>query len=1248
MKWLKRLGLALLALLLLLALGLWWLLGSEAGLRFALARAGGFSGGALSVQQAHGRLAGPLTLEGLRYADGKGLDVRVASVKLDLRPWSLLGRRLHIDALDVQGVAVALPPPSPSAEPAGPISLKPPLAVQLDRAHVGHIAVRRAGQPVFAADSLDLAGRWDDAGFAVRALRLRSPDGQVDLHGTLALGGGYRGNGQASFAWNVGTATYAGRLDADSDGAHAQLQLALVRPMAAQLHLKLEQAGAYPWTATLKVPRFDPTPLLGPGTLQHLALDLGGQGDRGGGTLTGEVGLDEWRLRLSPLRARLGKDHSQVTLDALTLTSPQVKGRLDAHGQLQLGDPTPSGALELTWQDLLLPTELAGQPLASHGRLGVRGSVRQFHAQGEVAIGPPGKLAQLALELDGTPRQLALRTLDLKQPQGRLHAQGTLTLKPALGWELASEANRFDPGQLFAGWNGALDAQLTTRGTLPNGRPDALLDLTRLDGRLRGRALRGQGRLHLTPGQVLDGKLALASGGSTASIEGKPGARNDIAVQLDVATLADWLPNAGGQLRAQAHVTGLPSALGVDASAHGRALSLRGQRIGVLALDAHLPDLSRPSGKLSLDARQAQLGGLAFDTLTLRADGTETAHRLALDARGRQLSADLALRGSLRQARWKGTLDTLDLTPQGLPRWRLQHPATLDYGDGAMALSELCLSAGEPLLCVQGRQDKGGNLAASYRLQALPLALLLNAAGYAQLPLRADGSLRGAGTFRRSASGALDGQATLASDQGSVTYVQQAQRPLLAWHGLTVDARLAPGHQQIEAHAGLNANGRLDGHLTIDGADQALGGELALRLDSLAPIELFTTQVAGVQGRLDGRFGFAGTLAQPAVTGRADVAGFAAELPALGLKLTDGALVLHAPDAQHLQLDGHVRSGKGTLNVAGSYGLGAQAPTAITLTGQAVTAADIPAAKVVLTPDLKLLRDAQGVRVTGAVALDSADVNLDHLPGAGATKASPDVVVVDERAQEQATAQLPVSADVKVDLGPRTHLKGKGLDGRLTGTLTVLEQPGQATRGQGQIGVSGTYSAYGQDLHIEAGKLLFASTPIDNPGLDIRAVRKLNPNATIDEGQEVGLLVSGTAQRPILTVFSNPPMEQSDALSYLITGKPLSQVSGGEGNMVGAAAQALGSAAGDLLAKSVGRRLGIDEIGVSSNEALGGESAFTVGKYLSPRLYLSYGVGLFQPGQVITLRYRLGQRWNLEMQNATEFSRASLNYRLER
>jgi translocation and assembly module TamB len=133
MKWLRRIGITLLVLLLLLALGLWWLLGTQAGLRFALARASGFTDGALSVQRARGSLAGPLELKGLRYVDGKGLDVRVANARLDARLWPLLGKRLHVNSLDVRGVDVALPPPSPRGESSGPLSLNPPLAIRTSR-----------------------------------------------------------------------------------------------------------------------------------------------------------------------------------------------------------------------------------------------------------------------------------------------------------------------------------------------------------------------------------------------------------------------------------------------------------------------------------------------------------------------------------------------------------------------------------------------------------------------------------------------------------------------------------------------------------------------------------------------------------------------------------------------------------------------------------------------------------------------------------------------------------------------------------------------------------------------------------------------------------------------------------------------------------------------------------------------------------------------------------------------------------
>src|SRR6185437_5356460 len=154
-----------------------------------------------------------------------------------------------------------------------------------------------------------------------------------------------------------------------------------------------------------------------------------------------------------------------------------------------------------------------------------------------------------------------------------------------------------------------------------------------------------------------------------------------------------------------------------------------------------LPDISHPTGKLDLQASNVALQGLTFQHINLLAEGSQGDNRLSVDARGTQLSGRLVLHGALKGSAWSGTLATLDLEPQGMPGWRLQQPSQLSYNDGAMSLSELCLSAGDPQLCLAAKQDKPGNLDASYRLHALPLALLLNAAGDAELPMRADGTL---------------------------------------------------------------------------------------------------------------------------------------------------------------------------------------------------------------------------------------------------------------------------------------------------------------------------------------------------------------------------------------------------------------------------------------------------------------------------------------------------------------------------
>lgn len=1249
MTWFLRIGVALGVLLLVVALGVWWLVGTASGLRFALARAQGFTDNALVVEKADGRLAGPLDLTGVRYRDGKGMEVRVASAHLDLAFGALLRKRAHVYDLTVDGIDVALPPASSEPDaPSEPFSLKPPIDLVLDKVHVGHVKITQGGQPLFESHALDLAGAWTGKGLDLKTLALRAPDGRVDLDGRLAVGKGYSGDGKAAFAWKAGGVDYAGDIEAHSDGAKAHTLIHLRLPFVAQVDANLAQSGDFAWTAKIDAPRFDPKPLIGDSSLRSVALAVQGSGDRYGANLTGDLDLNDYRVRLAPMKASFDHDYRRLTLDELTVGSPQVKGVLTAKGTVEIAAQPLTADLALTWNDVLVPANVAGQDLASAGRLTFKGGAQAYHAQGDVDIGPPGKLGKFTLDVDGKPEAVQVRTLTLRQPKGDLAATGTITLQPDVAWKLDLKGRRFDPGQLLADWSGALDLDLGTEGHLAKDGPLGSVQVRTLDGTLRQRPLRGKGTLTLKPDEVVNGTLDLASGGSTIRLDAKGDTSNDATLTLAIASLGDWLPDAGGRLQGQIGAKGRWPHLAVTANLRGNTLVYAGQKIAALTLDADVPDIGKPGGKLDVNATNLVSGGLVFDRVTIDADGNAERHQLSVNAHGKPLSAVLALGGSLKNDAWNGTLSRLDLDFQGLPPWRLQNPAALAWKNGAASLGDLCLTAGDPLLCVAGKQDAAGNLDASYRLRRVPLSLLMTLAEASQSPMRAEGIIEGDGTLRRTAAGALSGQATIGSTHGSIAYVDRADEPLLVYDNLSANAQLSPDNQRITLRAALNDGGSVDGNVSISGAQQALGGSVALHLKSLSFLELLTTELADVKGGVNANFNLGGTVAAPAVTGHALLDGFAAEVPSAGLKLKDGRFDVTTADAKNYALDGTVRSGAGTLSVKGNAALGEGAQMHLGVVGSAFTAVDIPAAKAVISPDIQIVQDAKGMNVTGKLNVDMADVNVEKLPGAGATKASPDVVVVDEKQQEAAAESAPISADIRVDLGQKVHLVGFGIDGRITGQLDVRERPGRATTGQGQIGVDGTYKAYGQDLSIEQGQLLFASTPIDNPALNIRASRTLNPNATIDEGQKVGLYVSGTARRPILTVFSNPVMEQSDALSYLVTGKPLSQVKGGEGNMVGAAAQALGSAAGDLLAKSVGSKLGIDDIGVSNNDALGGTSAFTVGKYLSPRLYLSYGVGLFDPGQVITLRYIFSHRWNFEAQNATDFSRASLNYRLER
>jgi translocation and assembly module TamB len=416
-------------------------------------------------------------------------------------------------------------------------------------------------------------------------------------------------------------------------------------------------------------------------------------------------------------------------------------------------------------------------------------------------------------------------------------------------------------------------------------------------------------------------------------------------------------------------------------------------------------------------------------------------------------------------------------------------------------------------------------------------------------------------------------------------------------------------------------------------------------MPTLAPFGAFVPSVANLDGAVNAQIEIGGTTARPEFTGNVDATKLQADLGKVGIELRDGNVRGEAKRTGGFNLAGGVASGKGRMEFEGA--MDERGVVDVKIHGQNFLAADIPAANVVVTPDLTLTGDRKGYLLKGEVTIPSASINLQKLPKDSPPGVSPDVVVVRngkvvDRAAE--SEGLPVTALITVNLGDKIAVVGFGLDATVAGQLTVREAPGSPTTGSGQLTVAGRYKAYGQDLTIKDGRLLFAGTPLDNPRLSILAMRDISSNL------KTGLRIAGSAQRPIITVMSDPNVGEADALSYLVTGRSLSDVgsaSGSSQSALASATQSLEGAAGGLVAKRIGKRLGIDEAGVEENEMIGG-SALTIGEYLSPRLYLSYGVGLFEPGEVIGLRYKLSQDVGIKVQRGSEETRAGIEYRIER
>jgi translocation and assembly module TamB len=302
-------------------------------------------------------------------------------------------------------------------------------------------------------------------------------------------------------------------------------------------------------------------------------------------------------------------------------------------------------------------------------------------------------------------------------------------------------------------------------------------------------------------------------------------------------------------------------------------------------------------------------------------------------------------------------------------------------------------------------------------------------------------------------------------------------------------------------------------------------------------------------------------------------------------------------------------------------------------------------AEIFASPDLRVNVALPVIEVTGRVQIPRAAIKLGVLPSQ-AVMPSPDAVV-HGRGSVTRSRPLQLRTAIELALGDDVRYQALNLDTTVTGELRLATNPDASANATGTLRLAGTYDAYGKTLELDRGQLLF-SGPLDDPGLDVRALRKLETTSFVSGATEVGVELTGTLKAPRTRLFSTPAMTEADALSYLLFGRPASgsnAVGAEENSTLEAAALTLGLQQALPVVQRIGNTLGLDELTVQSTDTDAG--ALMAGKYLSPRVYIRYSYGLFNRIGGFLLRFKVNDRFSIETRSGEQES-MDLFYTIEK
>ncbi|RZG71943.1 hypothetical protein EXU29_12535 [Acinetobacter wuhouensis] len=860
----------------------------------------------------------------------------------------------------------------------------------------------------------------------------------------------------------------------------------------------------------------------------------------------------------------------------------------------------------------------------------------------------------LKLKVAGTPELIKISEFQHDGIAGKILANGLVHISNGIGWDINASLVRFKPQYFVSAVRGEVSGNVKTQGNWSDQLKRINIQQLNIAGMINGKPLRGKGNLAVVlnnnqkgfmPQQFEANDLFLSYAQNQVQATGNA---QNLRLKVNAPALYELYPSLRGKaygylnLQAQPRLSATAN-LAVDNFAFGDTLSIK-----KLSLKGEMPTSDTVPSKMVAQMDTLRSGDREIQHAAMTLSGTYKAHLLQVQAWNYYSKFYVQLAGGFTQKNdWLGQIQKGEFDSVRVHLLQQQNaPVIFNSVKTELFVGQHCWMSQQSQLCFDQpirASKQNGNVSfitknldlqdfAAFMPEGLALTGKLN--GYAKASWaqgtqpKLDAKLvTQKGQIGLAAEDPNDPSTSMEYDEASVI-AKSIKDGLL----LRVDLK-APNIGT--GYASVVVNPYVD--------SKPMRGEVAFNEVQLKILKPFIADVRKLNGTLSLAGKISGTLTQPLFDG--DLRLRNGEISMISLPVNLNNIQLYSSIRQDTAtINGAFNSGRGVGQINGSIDWKNDPHVQLRVKGDKLLIRQAPLITAVVDTHIQLdaLPLSRRIKVNGKVEVPSALISM---PESSATvvNVSPDVRIVKEGQNQlailKAAKPWDIRADVSVNLGNKVIFQGFNSRIPLIGRL-YLSQRGleSAMRANGAIGVSQkvVIEAYGQRLDLNRAIARF-NGPLANPTLDVDTNKSIS-------GSTVGIRVTGTATSPNIQVYNDAGLSDQEAMNALITGRineGSSGLSNAEGfksdvnNTIAAAGISLGLGGTRAFTNQIGRTFGLSGLSFDA-QGTGDDTQVSLTGYITPDLYIRYGVGVFTPVNKLTLRYQMNKRLYLEASQSLE------------